>query len=180
MDKYVVRTKSPGASPVKRQREEEQELRSAGAAGAVPSLSPVRPTPLSGESPTKKARVPRSLKGKGKETEGGEEGEEDEEAQVIAEVKATPTTPTKRGTTTTPPISPTKVSGMPPGVLDRWKDHGMKGMEAVRLLDGGLLRRHAQFLDSEEAASLFDTLMRDIKWLQADVTVYGKTYKYHY
>jgi alkylated DNA repair dioxygenase AlkB len=51
-------------------------------------------------------------------------------------------------------------------------------MEMVQLLDGGLFRRQAQFLELDEAEGLLEDLMRDVPWAQSDIKIYGKTYKY--
>jgi alkylated DNA repair dioxygenase AlkB len=60
-------------------------------------------------------------------------------------------------------------------VVAKWLDGSM---EMVQLLDGGLFRRQAQFLELDEAESLLEDLMRDVPWAQSDIKIYGKTYKF--
>ena len=155
MDRYVVHTKSPNVSPIKRKREEAQKAHGVG--GSV--------------------RPKKAPKTKGKEKEHEDEHEVEEEHTTTS---TTVTTPIALTSAQKNKINKTATGGtLPAGMVAKWTDDGgVEGMEAVRLLDGGLFRRHPRFIEPDEAARIFAGLMRDIPWLQSDIRVYGKTYKY--
>jgi hypothetical protein len=163
MDRYVVHTKSPNVSPSKRKREEEEEeQRALGVGGSA--------------SPQKKAR---KAKGKEKAIEVEHEHEHEHEVEEHTTASTTSTTTVLTSAKKKNKTATTIGGTLPAGVVAKWTDDGgVEGMEAVRLLDGGLFRRHPQFIEPDEAARIFAGLMRDIPWLQSDIRVYGKTYKY--